>query len=326
MENCLFFDIQSLYPLYDSMIFFRYIRFRHSLVNITGSVTRVSYQPTTKKSISSLHLAWSRTGYPLKYYGRRVIVKTVLENVERKGERMNRKVSLIFDIDDTLYSQMDPLLSACEASLGKKLGDPERFYRIFCRRSGEMFLFSENGQVTIEQSRIYRIMNTMKDLGIPYTEEMARDFQRRYQENQSRLSVSETLCGILDACKKEGFFLGIITNGPLNHQMSKYYNMKLERWIPQEHVLVSAGVGFAKPDERIFRLAEERMELDREHTYMIGDSYENDILGAINAGWKTIWMNHHRYPVPEGVKAPDHIAYTEEELGEILRRTIKEET
>ena len=52
---------------------------------------------------------------------------------------------------------------------------------------------------------------------------------------------------------------------------------------------------------------------------MIGDSYENDILGAMNAGWKTIWMNHHKYPVPEGVKSPDYIAYSEAELGEIIR-------
>ena len=32
---------------------------------------------------------------------------------------------------------------------------------------------------------------------------------------------------------------------------------------------------------------------------MIGDSLENDIAGAKNAGWKTIWMNHHRYTVQE---------------------------
>lgn len=235
---------------------------------------------------------------------------------------MKNKVSLIFDIDDTLYSQMIPLLGACEASLGKELEDPEQFYRIFCKRSGEMFLFSESGKVSIEQSRIYRIMNTMKDMDIPYTEEMARDFQRRYQENQSCLKVSETLSAILDVCREKGITLGIITNGPLRHQMKKYDTMELKRWFPEDHVLVSAGVGVAKPDERIFRLAEERMGLERENTYMIGDSYENDILGAMNAGWKTIWMNHHRYPVPEGVKKPDHMAYTEKQLESIINGIV----
>ena len=78
---------------------------------------------------------------------------------------MNKEISLVFDIDDTLYSQMEPLLTACEFSLGRALPDPELFYRIFGKRSAEMFLFSESGQVSIHESRIYRIENTMKDLG-----------------------------------------------------------------------------------------------------------------------------------------------------------------
>ena len=103
---------------------------------------------------------------------------------------MNNERFLVFDIDDTLYSQMEPLLTACEFSLGRKLPDPELFYRIFGKRSAEMFLFSESGQVSIHESRIYRIENTMKDLGIPFTREQAELFQKRYKENQSHLHVS----------------------------------------------------------------------------------------------------------------------------------------
>ena len=55
---------------------------------------------------------------------------------------MKKEISLVFDIDDTLYSQMEPLLTACEFSLGHKLPDPELFYQIFGKRSAEMFLFS----------------------------------------------------------------------------------------------------------------------------------------------------------------------------------------
>ena len=55
---------------------------------------------------------------------------------------MNKEISLVFDIDDTLYSQMEPLLTACEFSLGRALPDPELFYRIFGKRSAEMFLLA----------------------------------------------------------------------------------------------------------------------------------------------------------------------------------------
>ena len=38
---------------------------------------------------------------------------------------MNKEISLVFDIDDTLYSQMEPLITACEFSLGSAQPDPE---------------------------------------------------------------------------------------------------------------------------------------------------------------------------------------------------------
>ena len=235
---------------------------------------------------------------------------------------MKKELSLVFDIDDTLYSQMEPLLTACEYSLGSKLPDPELFYRIFGKRSAEMFLFSESGQVSIHESRIYRIENTMKDMGIPFTREQAEIFQARYKENQSHLHISTVLSGLLDECAAAGIKMGVITNGPLSHQVQKFHTLGLDKWFIQEQLIVSAGVGVAKPDVKIFRMAEEMWRLNPANTYMVGDSLENDIAGAKGAGWKTIWMNHHRYTVPEGMAQPDYIVYTEEELRKLIEEIL----
>ena len=235
---------------------------------------------------------------------------------------MKKELSLVFDIDDTLYSQMEPLLTACEYSLGSKLPDPELFYRIFGKRSAEMFLFSESGQVSIHESRIYRIENTMKDMGIPFTREQAEIFQARYKENQSHLHISTVLSGLLDECAAAGIKMGVITNGPLSHQVQKFHILGLDKWFTQEQLIVSAGVGVAKPDVKIFRMAEEMWRLNPANTYMVGDSLENDIAGAKGAGWKTIWMNHHRYTVPEGMAQPDYIVYTEEELRKLIEEIL----
>ena len=210
---------------------------------------------------------------------------------------MNNERFLVFDIDDTLYSQMEPLLTACEFSLGRKLPDPELFYRIFGKRSAEMFLFSESGQVSIHESRIYRIEN---------------------KENQSHLHVSGVMTQLLDECEAAGVKMGVITNGPFSHQVQKFHTLGLDKWFTEDQLIVSVGVGVAKPDVQIFRMAEEKWGMKPENTFMIGDSLENDIAGAKNAGWKTIWMNHHRYTVPEGMEKPDYIAYTEEELRKLI--------
>ena len=58
---------------------------------------------------------------------------------------MNKEISLVFDIDDTLYSQMEPLLTACEFSLGRALLDPELFYRIFGKK--------KRGNVSVQRER-----------------------------------------------------------------------------------------------------------------------------------------------------------------------------
>lgn len=236
---------------------------------------------------------------------------------------MRNDISLIFDIDDTLYSQMAPLLEACEESLGGRLADPELFYQAFGKRSQEMFLFSESGQISLHQSRIYRIENTMKDLGIPFTNEQAEIFQKRYSENQSHLHISPVLSQMLDWCADNGIRMGVMTNGPYKHQLQKFHTLGLDRWFTEDQLMVSADVDAAKPDVRIFRMAEERWKLIPENTYMIGDSLENDIAGAKAAGWKTVWMNHHRYSLPAGMEEPDHVAYTEEELKELIGRIIE---
>lgn len=231
---------------------------------------------------------------------------------------MKKEIAFVFDIDDTLYSQMKPLITACEYSLGRKLPDPELFYQTFAKRSAEMFLFSESGQLSIHESRIYRIENTMKDLDIPFTREQAEIFQARYKENQSQLHLSPVISELLEECAAAGVKMGVITNGPLTHQVEKFHALGLDKWFTQEQLIVSAGVGAAKPDVRIFRMAEERWGMNPETTYMIGDSLENDIAGAKNAGWNTIWMNRHRYEVPDGMEKPDAVAYTEEELKNLI--------
>ena len=151
-----------------------------------------------------------------------------------------------------------------------------------------------------------------------FTREQAELFQKRYKENQSHLHVSGVMTQLLDECEAAGVKMGVITNGPFSHQVQKFHTLGLDKWFTEDQLIVSAGVGVAKPDVKIFRMAEEKWGMKPENTFMIGDSLENDIAGAKNAGWKTIWMNHHRYTVPEGMEKPDYIAYTEEELRKLI--------
>ena len=54
-----------------------------------------------------------------------------------------------------------------------------------------------------------------------------------------------------------------------------------------------------KPDIGIFKIALESVECYPDETVMIGDNWNADIKGAINAGIVPIWVNFRNEPPPE---------------------------
>ena len=65
--------------------------------------------------------------------------------------------------------------------------------------------------------------------------------------------------------------------------LSKYFS----------HVFISEEVGYNKPSPDIFKHAMQTSgAINAENCLMIGDSLEADILGAINAGMKAVYLSH----------------------------------
>jgi putative hydrolase of the HAD superfamily len=71
--------------------------------------------------------------------------------------------------------------------------------------------------------------------------------------------------------------------------------------------VVSGDIGVGKPDPAIFRAALEKLELDPERVWHVGDSLEADIAGAHAAALGTaVWMNRHGAERPDGSPKPHH--------------------
>ncbi|MBX9866753.1 MAG: pyrimidine 5'-nucleotidase [Burkholderiales bacterium] len=94
--------------------------------------------------------------------------------------------------------------------------------------------------------------------------------------------------------------LGIITNGFIELQQ-----VRLERTGLREHfelLVISEEVGVAKPHRDIFEHALTLMGSPRrENVLMVGDNPDSDILGGINAGLDTCWINRENKPTPDGI-------------------------
>ena len=230
-------------------------------------------------------------------------------------------IGLVFDVDDTLYEQIVPFENAFRSLFDIDI-DMEKFYLLSRYYSDVKFEASSNGDMTMDEYHIYRIQEAGKDLGVYLTDEQALNMQKEYKKNQQKLKMSDITVSILELAKKNNVKLGVITNGPSEHQWVKVDALGVEKWIPRENIIVSGDVGINKPDKRIFEVMQEKLQLGVESLYYIGDSLENDIVGANNAGWKSIWINRYNKEYRLGTEIYKEVQ-NNYELFEIIKEIIE---
>jgi putative hydrolase of the HAD superfamily len=94
--------------------------------------------------------------------------------------------------------------------------------------------------------------------------------------------------------KSKGYHLGVISDGITIKQWEKLIRLGLNHFF--DEVVTSEEAGVEKPDERIFRLALDRMGCQPTKSIMIGNKFNKDIIGAINIGMSAILVNSELTP------------------------------
>ncbi len=83
--------------------------------------------------------------------------------------------------------------------------------------------------------------------------------------------------------------LGLLTNGAIELQQEKITGACLERYF--DAITISQEVGIGKPDRQVFDLTLKRLELTPAEVVMVGNSLESDVAGANGVGIRSIWLN-----------------------------------
>ena len=142
-------------------------------------------------------------------------------------------------------------------------------------------------------------------------EQLSEDFLNMTTARFSLLPGAEELVRYLAA----KYPLTVVTNGFVEVQYEKFDKSGLRDCFA--HIALSEEVGCQKPNPRIFEEALRMNGISAEDAVMIGDSYNSDIQGAINAGIDQIWIRKSEDTLPEGQTAK-HIVNTFEEVKAIL--------
>ena len=203
--------------------------------------------------------------------------------------------AVLFDLDDTLidlqYSRRHGLRAVQEILSDLKrvpleeleLAHDEELNATYPRTLDDSLSVEEAGRLHIRGICQRYNLETIR------VAEAADAYAQAQQSNPRLVPGVEELFDALRGCTK----IGVVTNGcPLQR-----YKLELFDLFPLDALAISEEVGAVKPDPAIFRYA--LAELGVQKATMIGDSWENDVLGAIGVGMSAIWLNRYRRTCPD---------------------------
>jgi putative hydrolase of the HAD superfamily len=217
--------------------------------------------------------------------------------------RASRK-AVLFDLDDTLFDHRGSARAALSAvhRLFAPSVDFAAFERHHARYLEEMHLEVLAGRVGLDEARRERFRRVFAALGLPLPEEtavrVALAYRDGYQEARRPVAGAAALLAAVRARSR----VAVVTNNLLAEQRDKLAVCGLAPFV--EVLVASEDVGVAKPDPWIFRLALDRLGVSAADAVMVGDSWHNDIAGALGAGLDAIWFNPLRMPPPAQAAVP----------------------
>lgn len=140
----------------------------------------------------------------------------------------------------------------------------------------------------LEEVRLRAFERTLEYVGRP-DKELAVHLNAIYRKHRFEdIELYSDVIPTFDALAPQ-FKLGLLSNG----------NTYPERCGLEGHfafVVFSQDVQIEKPDRRIFEITAQRADCELAQMLHVGDSLENDVAGARNAGVHSVWLNREGIP------------------------------
>jgi putative hydrolase of the HAD superfamily len=209
---------------------------------------------------------------------------------------------VFFDLDHTLWD-FDKNSKLAYKRVFKQFEidiEFERFIKIYEPINLEYWKKYREERVTKEVLRRGRLIDSFKMFNKKYTTLTIDKLADAYiEELPLDNHLFDGALHILDYLT-EKYQLHIITNGFEEVQYKKLKNSGIFHYFST--ITTSEEIGLKKPNPIVFIKALEKASTSANHSVMIGDSFEADILGAKNIGMETIFFNYRNEKIPNGYK------------------------
>ena len=197
-------------------------------------------------------------------------VKNILD-VEKHLDEVD---GVIFDLDDTLYSEKEYVRSGYHiiAELFPQIQDMEdKLWNVF-----------ENDRKAIDE--VFASEGLLK-----YKAKALQAYRYQTPDIQLYSGVTE----LLNQLKKQGKRLGLITDGRPEGQNAKIDALNLRTMV--DEIIITdelGGIEFRKPNGTAFRLMQQRLNIPFERIVYIGDNPNKDFIAPRNLGMRCIWFRN----------------------------------
>lgn len=217
--------------------------------------------------------------------------------------------AVLFDLDDTLHDDTYAYTSAAEAvarEISAEHGiDALALKAAYVAESEGFWIRLTPDQLQTKLAGLRERMwdAALREIGIEDGALAARSARRYVDLRRSFLTIFPGAIDLLRALRARGIKVGMLTNGFAETHREKIAELQLADEF--DAIFIADEVGMIKPDPLLFAHACNKLGCAPARTAMVGDRYERDIRGALDAGLYTIWMNVHRAVLPPGAPPPD---------------------
>lgn len=207
---------------------------------------------------------------------------------------------LFLDLDDTILDfHKAEKIAISKTFRGFGIEPTEEVLARYSQINKECWHKLELGQWNREQVlvRRFELLFAEYDIVCDGTQ-VARTYEKNLSIGHYFLPGAEEA---VDALSKK-YRLFLASNGTASVQQGRMTSANLYRFF--EKVFVSQELGANKPAKEFFERAVAQIPgYDPEKAMMVGDSLSSDILGGINAGMKTCWVNPGHAPANPEIPA-----------------------
>jgi len=195
---------------------------------------------------------------------------------------------ILLDLDNTLYEYSKPhnkglsqVFSFCNIHFNISIEQAKEAYSL-----GRQKVHIELRETASSHNRLLYIQKMLEILKIPpfkYALELYNNYWDTFLEEMKLYD------GVIELLEKYKGRVCIVSDLTAHIQYRKIQKLKIGKYI--HTIVTSEEAGREKPHPYPFMLALEKLNLTTQDVYMIGDSFQKDIVGSLNMRIKSYWIN-----------------------------------